>query len=247
MNEKNDELLDKFLRGEASEEGKARINQGEFQDELVFRKNLQNALGDESRSMMKRRLVNLDQKIVARQRMNQLFMMIGIATGVVLIGYLIWSNISKKQADETQESIEEISTQIFASNFEPYPNIVAPIVKSDNDVSDREKAFQAYEQGDYATASKLLNQLVVENQDTTALFYEAIILLREGASEAVIPKLQAVMNASSTTFQQPAQWYLALGHLKAYDIDNAKLLLEQIVEDETHLYKRKAEQVLEKL
>ena len=53
-------------------------NDHKIDDELQFEKDLQSALGKESRQLMKDKLVQLDQKIVARQSMNKFFIIIGI-------------------------------------------------------------------------------------------------------------------------------------------------------------------------
>ena len=66
-------------------------NQTDLQDELPFNQNLQSALGNKSRQLMKTKLVQLDQKIVARQSMNKFFVLIGVLLFIFVGSLIIWN------------------------------------------------------------------------------------------------------------------------------------------------------------
>ena len=238
MSDNNDNIIDKFLRGEANdEEQKALFNDADLKDELQFKKDLQSALGNESRQLMKDKLIQLDQKIVARQSMNKFFIIIGILLFIVIGSLVIWNNTQSNSTEFNTKTAEEV----FAANFEPYPNIIAPIVKGDNEVTEREKAFQLYEQGDYETALPLLNELAFEKEDTIALFYHANILLTQNKTTEAISQLKTVTQFNQSAFSQPAEWYLALAFVKNNQIDEAKKLVNNnIVSNENHPYYRSA-------
>src|SRR5690606_36664496 len=68
--------------------------------------------------------------------------------------------------------------KIYTENFEPYPNIVAPTVRDVNIYkSDVEKAFQYYDNRDYAAAAMAFKKIYEEDKIDYANFYYALSLM----------------------------------------------------------------------
>ena len=212
-------------------------NDDKIDDELQFEKDLQSALGKESRQLMKDKLVQLDQKIVARQSMNKFFIIIGILLLLFMASLIVWNNMQSNSNEFNTKTTEEV----FAMRFEPYPNIVAPIVKGDNDVTDREKAFQLYEQGNYAAALPLLNELTFAKNDTVAMFYHANILLKNGDTKQAINQFKTIIKSKNQTFVQPAEWYLTLAFVKNNQIEETrKFAYDNIISNDNHPHEKDA-------
>src|SRR5690606_16960572 len=105
--------------------------------------------------------------------------------------------------------------KLYAANFEPYPNIVAPTVRnSDTAQSNIEKAFRYYDDGEYAKAAAAFK--IWYDLDTTgdANFYYAISLMADQQVENAIEALEDPDWEIPERYRVQTNWYLALGYLK---------------------------------
>ena len=60
-----------------------------------------------------------------------------------------------------KSNIQQLNTeQLYAQYFEPYRNVVQPIVRGENKTDTKSKAFQAYETKNYEDALKYFNTLM---------------------------------------------------------------------------------------
>ena len=132
----------------------------------------------------------------------------------------------------------------FAEVFEPYPNVVAPIVRDNNGLTDVEVAFEAYESGDYAVAAQRLAALPSSQEYD---FYQGVSLLAIGESVRAQELFDGVLASDENKFKQPAQWYNALAALRLGQEDAARLILQDISASPSHLYQDQAEELLENL
>jgi len=103
---------------------------------------------------------------------------------------------------------EKSNDNLFASNYEPYPNIYS-FRSSQAEIS---KALEAYSLGKYAKATRLFNGISLKNDDIN--FYHGMTLLANDEFDRGQFKL--LMNAINieSKFYQQSQWYLGLSHLK---------------------------------
>jgi len=113
------------------------------------------------------------------------------------------------------------SEKLYATHFEPYKNVVQPVLRSTANETEREKAFRAYDEGAYDEAVKSFDEVLKVNSDPVLEFYKANALLKEEQYEEAITIFQkGLSEADSLTDER--QWYLGLAYLKLGKIDRAK-------------------------
>lgn len=117
---------------------------------------------------------------------------------------------------------------LFVENFEPYRNVVHPIVRSAQQQDLKTSAFAHYEKGEYQEALKLFQKLYETTKTPHYLFYKANAFLKLNRPKEAIGALQAHLKTKDTLTQK-SHWYLAMAYLKLDDVANAKKSLEQVV------------------
>ena len=139
----------------------------------------------------------------------------------------------------------ETPAQLYAQNFEPYPNVFEPTQRGDNTIDKRAKAFAAYEQKNYAEASVLFNELLLEKK-------EAEILLLLGNANMVLNHDEEAKNNFLTLIRdfdaldEQAKWFLSLCYLKSGEREKAKLIWEELGDPKV-TYSDKAKRLLEEV
>lgn len=136
--------------------------------------------------------------------------------------------------------------QLYTSYFEPYPNIFEPIVRDGNEAtSKRTVAFQAYEAGDYQTASLLFKELLSEKK-------EPGMLLLQGNANLILGNTTEARNNFITLINEfeeydiQGKWYLGLSYLKEGDMKSAQLILRELSDTE-YSYAGKAKELLKQV
>lgn len=124
-----------------------------------------------------------------------------------------------------------ISNQdLFTQNFQPYPNVVHPIVRGEETQEAKTKAFVAYQNGAYTSAIALFAELYIETKDPDYLFYQANALLQLNKGREAIPLLQNHL-VTADSLKEKSAWYLAMAYLQIDDTENAKKMLQTVVDE----------------
>ncbi|MCB0635587.1 MAG: hypothetical protein KDC54_03165 [Lewinella sp.] len=96
------------------------------------------------------------------------------------------------------------------------------------------EASTAYINGDYATATQkweeLMQQTPVNESDH---FYLGLCYLYQDQPEKALPQLEATTAFDHRHYREEVNWYLALAHLQAGQVEAAKAYLEQIVAEKS--------------
>jgi tetratricopeptide (TPR) repeat protein len=133
---------------------------------------------------------------------------------------------------------------LFDSYYQPYPNVVMPAVRGTlDDSSSLAVAYQAYERGEYAKASKLLANL--PEKDASVHFYLGQCYLASGETDLAVASFVTCLDAQGPFLSQ-SQWYLALAYLKKGDLRLAQETLEKVIQRRDS-YSPKAEALLKQL
>jgi hypothetical protein len=137
----------------------------------------------------------------------------------------------------------ESTADLFARNFEPYPNVFEPTQRGVDDGSDkRASAFAMYEQGNYEGAATLFKELLAAKK-------EPEILLLFGNSNLVLDRDEEAKNNFLTLIRdfdgldEQAKWFLSLCYLKSGEREKAKLIWEELG-DPKITYSDKAKRLL---
>lgn len=243
------DLMDKYLLGrlDSVEEKNfaQRQRDTDFKKELSWRKKMQPVFKKKGRADLKGRLQALEKKqkqdsTVDKKENRSFLRVIGrnwlsLAAGIaIVVAGMWWLNNQPTN-----------SRDLFAVHYEPYPNIIAPIVKSETTVTNYDLAFQRYEQRQYAEALELFEQLPAEDEAVT--FYQGLALLGQRDWEQASIILKPISENDQHRFYQPAQWYLGLIDIQLGATDKAKALLTEIAKNAEHPFQKKAKNLLEGL
>lgn len=137
----------------------------------------------------------------------------------------------------------ESTADLFARNFEPYPNVFEPTQRGDDSANDkRASAFAMYEQGNYEGAAAIFNELLTEKK-------EPEILLLLGNSNLALNRNEEAKNNFLTLIRdydlldEQAKWFLSLCYLKSGEREKAKLIWEELGDPKV-TYSDKAKRLL---
>lgn len=133
-----------------------------------------------------------------------------------------------------KSSVGVKSEQIFAEYFTPYPNVVAPITRSADGVKrDVFIAMNYYDSMRYDEAIVEFDRLIErEEYKNEMLFYKAVALLAKGHSPEALMSFKLIEQTSE--FENQKKWYLALTYLDLGDLNQAKLVLDEIITDKSY-------------
>jgi hypothetical protein len=140
----------------------------------------------------------------------------------------------------------ETPEQLYARNFEPYPNVFEPTQRDADAATDkRATAFAMYEQKNYAEAAKLFSELLSQKEEP-----ELLLLL--GNANMMLSRDNEAKNNFLTLIRdfdvldEQAKWYLSLCYLKSGESENAKLIWEELG-DPKITYSEKAKSLLKQV
>ena len=135
--------------------------------------------------------------------------------------------------------------ELYASYFEPYPNLFEPITRGEGDVvSKRTTAFQAYEAKDFVKAASLFNELLKEKKEPGMLLLLGNAnLILNNTKEARSNFIMLINDFEEYDLQ--GKWYLGLSYLKEGDMKSAQLIMRELSNSE-YSYAGKAKELLKK-
>ncbi len=139
----------------------------------------------------------------------------------------------------------ESNADLYAKNFEPYPNVFEPTQRGENTSDKRATAFAMYEQGNYERAATLFTELLAEKKEP-----ELLLLL--GNSNMSLDRIDEAKNNFLTLIHdfdgldEQAKWFLSLCYLKSGEREQAKLIWEELG-DPKITYSDKAKRLLKEV
>lgn len=135
---------------------------------------------------------------------------------------------------------------LFQRYFEPYPSI-QPIVRGEPATDARSDALVLYEARDYRGALAAFERIVKDRPDDPVLrFYTGQCRLALGRGPEAIRDFEETRKLGANELVTPAEWYLALAHLRSGHVEEARVLLRGIVERRS-FYEDKARALLREL
>jgi tetratricopeptide (TPR) repeat protein len=135
--------------------------------------------------------------------------------------------------------------QLYASYFQPHPNIFEPVLRGTSDGSIRSQAFQAYEQGDYQRAASLFNEITKRNNEPGTLMLLGNANLMIGNTAEAKENFLALINQFDD-LDVAGKWYLGLCYVRTGEVQAAVDLLKEIQNAESP-YAVKARKLLNEL
>ena len=136
------------------------------------------------------------------------------------------------------------SADLFADQFQPYPNVSVPLERNELREDLKIRAFQTYERADYPLAAAQFDSLLQTDSNSDYRFYLAMSQLSTEQYLSAIENLQMVQQNENSNLQEYSIWYLALAYWKVGDVNQSTILLKNIAADDQHPFGQKAQGVL---
>ena len=188
--------------------------------ETEFDENLKKAITAEQRKEQKEFLRSLETSLSEADEPSRKFNWRIAASVALLVGlastFFLWD--SSPSNDE-----------LYSTYFQPYANVIEPIVRDQGSLSKKAQVFALYEQGEYEKAidgfdaPELQDSLSV----TTIRFYKANAYLKLKEYEKAKSLLLQVVDQNNE-WKEESQWYLALLSLKSGNIDTTISYLKEL-------------------
>lgn len=138
-------------------------------------------------------------------------------------------------------------TDLYASYYHPYPNIINPVERSGTMPDDPlSRALIAYDRGAFEEAIRIFKE-TEETLSPGHHFYLGLSYLEIGNQDQAIAQLEQVIESQDETFYLPALWYQGLAYLSAQEPEAAEEVLEKLLQEEDSTYYRQAQEILSDL
>lgn len=250
LDEKDIELIDKYVRGELTgnvlKDFKQRLTSDTaFAEQVGWHEKLVGGIKKQSRKELKAYLQSLDTQVVSsikepaseKKVATLTFWKYAVAAAVaLLVAAVFWFDL-----------LHPSPATLFAQYYQPYPNVEATIERNDEVADAYQQAFQWYEDGQYEEASAAFEQLLQTDVPSEALnFYAGLTSLELNQFGKSLQYFEKVIKHPDHKYYQQALWYAALASLKNQDTESAKKYLHQL-SGEKGFYGDKAVQLLEEL
>ena len=214
-------LIALYLSGTLSHEAQQQFNHlmatdANFKKEVEFQSNLKTVISKEEQEATKRALTEYENEFKNSSSFNRKSWMVA-ASVIMLLGFsFLWLNSG---------SID--NNALFEDYFEPYRNVVQPVVRGEQNMDSKSKAFEAYENKDYQTALDYFNVALEEKNEAVIKLYKGITQLQLDNIEDAIVIFEELENLPNNLEAQH-NWYLALAYLKNNELENAKATLQKL-------------------
>ena len=218
-----EQLIEKYLQGrltpaEQEQFDRLLVEDADFKKEVTFQKDVARVAEAEDSAEFEALLNEFEATHTQPPSQRTNFKWLAAASIILLLGaaYFFWP----EKSDSSQE--------LFAEYYEPYRNVVHPIVRNSQEEDAKTTAFLAYEQGNYAEALARFDELYKNETVSYYLFYKANALIALDREEEAIELLEVHLNSSDVLVER-APWYLAMAYLKLDDKANAKKWLREVI------------------
>lgn len=237
----HEELIEKYLQNKLSSEEELKFdrllkNNLGFKDEVMLQSNLKRVIEHEDDVNFRNLITDIEEQVKnPKQKVNYTKWLVA-ASIALIFGLTYFFNMNQKVSTD----------ELFAQNFEPYRNVIAPVIRGDNGNQEDEKtqAFLAYEKGEYETAITLFTKLYKSTKEPYYLFYKANALLKLERAQEAVPLLLEHLKTKDTLTEK-TNWYLALAYLKIKDKPKAKKLLKKVIANKSYKNKE-AKKIIDK-
>lgn len=242
----NENLIDRYLLNLLSEEEKKTFEARLKKDEtLVEELNQQRTLIEDiegiGRIKLKEKLKDIHNEVViqpSKPKTKSKKIFFQIATAAVFIGLIttcwLWSTQSAS------------NSELYAQNFEPY--VLSLNQRSEGDI-ELKNIESLYIDGNYSEAISLFETALNENslKSSQLLLGLGISYLQTNQPSEAIKQFDIILANKDFNYEDEAQWYLALTHLKLNNIGEARNHLNILTSDSTKDHHEDAKVLIQNL
>lgn len=218
-----DDLIQKYIHERLSKTEQEQFdalyaNDTEFAKAVVEYENMHAAITSQEKDALKAQLQQLETAEETNHKPSRNYKRLAIAIGLILFFGLI-SNyfIQRSNSNET----------LYATYFEPYPNALQPVTRTNDKLDPLVDALYAYEIQEYELAIQKFDGVLKNSsaQKTEILFYKAMSYLNLGNEQKAIEILRSIKH-EKTRFAPQIYWYGTLIHVKLNENDKALKALQ---------------------
>lgn len=136
--------------------------------------------------------------------------------------------------------------EVYQAYFETYDNVMSATTRGEVDATTSfEQAMQVYDQGNYALAIKMFNELPGVEKDSGVYLYLGNSYLVEKQPEKAIETFKKALK-NPGNFENQLQWYLAMGYLQAGNVEKAVETFT-VVKNSDYSKNKEAGEILKKI
>lgn len=134
---------------------------------------------------------------------------------------------------------------LYEDYHKPYPNVVVPTTRGEEDLTLLTRTFRAYDQERYDSAAVLFEELLLEDRREFVRLYGGLTYMEADQPDRASFLLTTIISEKGE-YEIQATWYLALNYIKTEEYDNAKSLLMDLISTST-TYQERAQELLKKM
>ena len=194
----------------------------DFKAQFDFEQNLKRAIKNKENQDLKRKLISFEKDIATetpKLATKKSYRYLAIAASVLLLIGLAWMGYLDGSSNKYED--------LYAANFQEYPNTVFAITRGDAIESVERDAFVAYEGANYQIALENFNKIPDENRAQYLDFYIGQSFLNLNQNQKAKELFKKTIDSRSD-FEAEAYWYLALIALKEKDKASAMNYLKEL-------------------
>ena len=190
----------------------------DFRKEFEFQKDLVLAVRSHEKDILKSKLRNHEQALKEGKKTNWSKWLVA-ASILILMGTagLLYSSLSRPDYNE-----------LYAQNYEIYPNTEFNITRSESNPSPEYNAFVAYESGNYQNAILIFSELQKAKSSEYIKFYLAQSYLAINENEKALSRFEEIIE-NNKDFVGESYWFAALSALKLNNKDLVKKYLNYLI------------------
>lgn len=244
-------IMDDYINNNLSQERKIIFDESmkrqDFKDEVLLKLSILKELQSEANKKLKEDILSFsedtnsreirDTEINTKEKSNPnkyLKYLVGLLLIVALGILLFWAFNKNNQVD-----------QLYAATYETYPAQEIQRGKIEQQNIDYIAAMELYRNGDYEAALNGFKALDMNDQSLN-LYIGVSQMELEQFSDAQ-SSLIKVKSSTDVGIRQAAEWYETLILLKTGDETGFNSAVKNIIDDESHLFNRKAKELQSKL
>jgi ABC-type Na+ efflux pump permease subunit len=209
-----DDLREKYIQGKLTEaEQKAFENNltSEERKEIAFELGVRDGLENQLKKELRNKVAGFESKKTRVRKLNPAY--ISIAASIFLVSSLILY-FTRDQSS------------LFDQYYTVYPNYELTVVRGEEDLSDRQLAYAAYDNEDYENAISEFNKL--ETLVVADYFFRGISYVEVENYDLALVDFAQVMNSNEKEYGTASEWYSALIHIQLERKNLAIPLLEKL-------------------
>ena len=206
-----DELRDKYLQGTLTEAERAAFEESLNAEERIHLAEELGVKDEILRNEIRSKVEGFERKNGKSRLINSTYL--GIAASILIATSLVLYFTSNQQS-------------LFDNYYQVYENYEVTKVRGDNELSNREKAYAAYDVGNYQQAIELFNEL--DSMLASDYFFRGVSYIQTQDFQRALKDFEKVIASDDSGYTNAALWYSALIHIKWEDHRKAIPILEKL-------------------